>query len=65
MEKVFYRKPTDDLKDLDEHSSLGFFCLSHFELQFTLDKIFRKNLRPIKNQPLKSVEQLFRIISDN
>ena len=60
IRKTYDRKPTDDLKDLDVNAFWKILCLSHLRLQFIFDKIIHRNLRSIKNQPFKSVKQLFR-----
>ena len=63
------RGPTDDLKDLDVNTALWvYLCLSHFQAAVHLGQYYMENLRSTKNQPLKSVKQLFqtteRLIED-
>ena len=68
MEKVFSivrktcaRNPTDDLKDLDVNTAgRGILMSVTLQAAVHLGQDSSQNLRSIKNQPLKSVEQLFR-----
>ena len=69
MEKVFLiirntfvRKPTDDLTDLDVNTAISgiFFMSVTLQDAVHLGQDYSQNLRSIKNQPLKSVKQLFR-----
>ena len=42
VRKIYDRKPTDDMKDLDAKTAIWVFsCLSHFMLQFILDRIIQ------------------------
>ena len=61
IRKTYDRKPTDDLVDLDVATAIwGIFMSVTLQAPVHLGQEYSKNLRSIKNQPLKSVKQLFR-----
>ena len=56
---IYDTKPTDDLKDLDVNSNLEYILVCHTSsCSSSWTRLFAK--LTIKNQPSKSVEQLFR-----
>ena len=58
--KIFDRKPTDDLNDLDVNAAVCFFFMSVTrQAAVHLGKDYAENLRSTKNQFSKSVVQLF------
>ena len=61
VRKIFVRKPTDDLKDLDVKTAIwGMFMSVTLQAAVDLGRDCSLNLRSVKNQSSKSVEQLFR-----
>ena len=64
VRKIYDRKPTDDLKDLDVNTAIcGIFMSVTLQAAVHLGRDYSLNLRSVKNQSSKSMEQL--IISDN
>ena len=69
MEKVFSivrqrygLSPTDEMKHLNVNGAIWEnLCLSLFKLQSILVKMIQKILRSTKNQPKKSLRQLFQV----
>ena len=61
VRKTFDRKPTDDLKVIDVNIAIWCIFMSvTFQAAVHLGQDYYQNLRSIRNQPLKSVKQLFR-----
>ena len=59
--KIYDRRPTDKLKDLDVNTaSCGVFMSVTLQAVVHLGRDHSLNLRSVKNQSSKSVEQLFR-----
>ena len=60
IRKTYDRKPTDDLKDVDVNTVIWCIFMSvTLQAAVHLGQDYSQNLRSTKNQPLKSVEQLF------
>ena len=60
VRKIYDRKPTDDLKDLDVNTAIwGVFMSVTLQAVVPLGPDYSLNLRYVKNQSSKSVEQLF------
>ena len=62
VRKTCDQKPTEDLKDLDVNTAIWcvYSCLSLFQTAVQLGPDYSMNLRSVKNQSSKSVDQLFR-----
>ena len=59
---IYGRSPTDDLNDLDENNAIwGILINVTLQVAVSLGRDFLENLRCTKNQPLKSVKQLFQV----
>ena len=69
MEKVFSivrqirgRSPTDQMKDLDVNTAIwSIFMSVTLQAAVHLGKDYTENRRSTKNQPLKSLKQLFQV----
>ena len=69
VRQTYGRSPTDDLNDLDVNTALWCIFMSVTpQAAVNLGQDYTENLRSTKNQPLKSVRQLFqttaRLITD-
>ena len=69
VRQTYGRSPTDDLKDIDVNTTFGSFFMSvTLQAAVHLGQDYTDNPRSTKNQPLKSVRQLFqtteRLIKD-
>ena len=61
VRKIYDRKPTGDLNDLDVNTAIwGIFISVTLQAAVHLGQDYLQNLRSVKNQSSKSVEQLFR-----
>ena len=61
VRKIYDRKPTDDLKDLDVNTAIwGMFMSVTLQAAVHLGRDYPLNFRSVLNQSSKSVEQLFR-----
>ena len=61
VRKIYDRKRTDNLKDLDVNTAIWCIFMSvTLQAAVHLGRDYSQNLRSIKNQTSKSVEQLFR-----
>ena len=61
IRKMYDRKPTDDLQDLDVHTAIWCIFMSvTLEAAVHLGRDYSLNLRCVKNQSSKAVELLFR-----
>ena len=57
VRRTYSRSPTDQIEDFDENTAMWRISMS-----VTLRQDYSENLRSTKNQPLKSVKQLFQMI---
>ena len=61
VRKIYDRKPTDHLKDLGVNPAIGDIFMSvTLQAALHLERDYSWNLRSVKTQSSKSVEQLFR-----